>query len=215
MSRRKDNPLAGIPLSGTLNFQFWVPGRPQPKARHRVAARGGKAFAFNDPRNQTRESYIRECCLLALEKFPLKDHFPIPANGYAVRAAIYALYPPAANWYPGLRYTKKPDWDNIGKLPWDALSGRDSGRPQLLFLDDQIIDSCPVHKAYWDPRDDHPWGPGYPKEPGTLICMEVQPQLRNPALAPAGLFVCLNCGRDDFTGEKQWKTHTRRCVDSL
>ena len=216
MSKREKYVFDVDPVTSPFKFSFWVPGTPRPKHRARAgASAGGKAFMRDDPRNKMAETYIRECCEDALVDSPYRKHFPLNNKGAIVVGRVYALYPPPAHWFPGMPYLRKPDRDNIDKLPWDALSGKSSGRPPLIMQDDQIVIDGRCVKAFWDPRPGM-WGPGYPKEPGTLVVIHVFPVPRDPSLAPAGMFICPGCGRDDFKNESGWKAHSKRCkVDSV
>lgn len=198
-------------LDRQVVFEFFVPGDPKSKARARAGlSKGGKVFMRDDPRNGPRESYIRECCAAALEVSSVKDYFPISASGGYITSEVYALFNPPNHWFPGLPMTRKPDFDNLGKLVWDALSGRHTGRPPMVAQDDQIISDCRVQKMYWDPRPD--LHPNYPKEPGTLVVVRAFPIPRHPSLAPPGVLVCPTCGNDEFKTPSGLTAHTRRCA---
>ena len=85
---------------------------------------------------------MRECCKTALSA-------PFPPD-MALRCEIFAAFPLAASDSKPkrrrklsglLKPTKKPDWDNIGKIVCDALNG-------VAYHDDAQITYSVVKKRY-------------------------------------------------------------------
>ena len=123
---------------------FTIPGPPKGKARPRIVRRYGKSLAYTPYATQAYEElvrvrYLQEAGGAAMLKGPLEivitAKFPIP------KSASRAQREKMLGWkaFP----TKKPDWDNIGKIVCDALNG-------LAYHDDARVVSAHVRKEYTD-----------------------------------------------------------------
>lgn len=120
---------------------FTIPGKPRAWQRARLAKRG--CHHFTDDKTRTAKSDIAWAFNAARPshvhrwsgpvRLCVTAYFPIPVNTpKAIRSAMEA----GNVWYP-----HKSDWDNIGKLPSDALNG-------IAYIDDgQIVDGR-VRKYY-------------------------------------------------------------------
>lgn len=113
---------------------FSIPGAPQGKARSRTV--------FNGKRTYTPEKTVNYEALVKLSYQQAAGGLFLGA-GVPVRVRIDAYYDTPKseskkklrNMLAGLLFpTKKPDWDNIGKIVCDALNG-------IAWKDDaQIVD---------------------------------------------------------------------------
>lgn len=122
---------------------FEIPGAPEGKARPRVLRCGR---AYTPQRTRVYEDLVRSCYESAIMGVKQgKD-----GGGDAFRVEIYAYYPipqsaskrkKTAMEAGELLPTKKPDWDNVGKIVCDALNG-------CAWKDDSQIVDAVVHKRY-------------------------------------------------------------------
>ena len=119
---------------------FTIPGAPSGKGRPRFNGRTGRTYTPQKTRDY--EETVRECCKKALSA-------PFPPD-IALRCEIFAAFPVApSDSKPKrqrklaglLKPTKKPDWDNIGKIVCDALNG-------IAYHDDSQITCAVVKKRY-------------------------------------------------------------------
>jgi Holliday junction resolvase RusA-like endonuclease len=117
---------------------FTVPGTPIGKARPRITKHG----AYTPEKTVIAEDTIRRAynsSILFGADIPLRlcvdAFFPIPqSKSERVKGEMLKGF---------IRPTKKPDWDNIGKLVSDALN-------QVAYYDDKQIVECTVRKFYSD-----------------------------------------------------------------
>lgn len=127
-------------------YYFIIPGEPKAKGRPRVARCGPGGFVkmYSPKKTVEYENLIR---LFFAKEHPLAK----PLEG-AIRMEISAYFsiPKSkskrvkADMLRGvLEPTKRPDWDNIGKLFADALCG-------IAFRDDAQICEAIVMKHYSD-----------------------------------------------------------------
>ena len=122
--------------------QFTVPGKPVGKARPRFT-RAGHTYT---PGNTTEyEARVRAEYARQTQNFRFPDGVP-------VKVQICAHYPiPASTSRKNtermltgeIAPIKKPDWDNIGKIICDSLSG-------VAHKDDAQINRATVWKLYGD-----------------------------------------------------------------
>lgn len=123
-----------------MTVTFTIPGAPSGKERPRFNGRTGRTYTPQKTRDY--EETVRECCKEALDA-------PFPPDA-AIRCEIFAAFPLlASDSKPKrrrkladlLKPTKKPDWDNIGKIVCDALNG-------VAYHDDSQITCAVVKKRY-------------------------------------------------------------------
>lgn len=129
---------------------FSIPGAPQGKARPKVVRQGAFSKAYTPEKTVNYEALVKLSYQQAAGGLFL-------GAGVPVRVRIDAYYDTPKseskkklrNMLAGLLFpTKKPDWDNIGKIICDALNG-------IAWKDDaQIVDGR-VLKHYSEvPRTD-------------------------------------------------------------
>lgn len=122
--------------------RFVIPGAPEGKARPRFTGRG---VAYTPAKTRAYETRVREAWeALGEQPFPgavvvrCYAYYPIPKSG-TKKATLQKL----ANL---ILPTKKPDWDNIGKIVCDALNG-------LAWADDsQVTDGRVIKRYAAEPR---------------------------------------------------------------
>ena len=121
-----------------MSVTITIPGQPFGKQRHRVAAMGGKARAFNTAKNQRFEAVVQAIAA---------PHFPQPIEG-PVRLFIFATFEPAASWSRKKRdehlhrpHTQKPDLDNVAKAIKDGLN-------RIAWADDSQVAELVVRKVW-------------------------------------------------------------------
>lgn len=191
-----------LPLPHSVQFSFWVAGKPMAKPRAiPMVSSGGKPFAMTTRDAVERELYVRDAFMnWASNNQCLVPYLPV-VEGHA-RIEVLALCVPAAkNWFPGKRHAKPPDGDNLLKMIKDSLGGRGSGRPSLVWRDDAVVDDSRIIKAYWDATVEDP---RYPREPGTCVTIWLSPRQRDP-----NLWWCDYC-TSGFKTEAGLKIHVGR-----
>lgn len=121
-------------------MKFVIPGEPQGKARHRMMRNG---HTYTPEPTVTYENWVKQCFILSAKKERLegqteahiKAFFSIPkSTSKSKREKMLS---------GEIRPTKKPDWDNIGKIVCDALN-------KLAYDDDSSIVDGRVQKFYSD-----------------------------------------------------------------
>lgn len=118
-----------------------IPGEPVAKARPRVTRAG---ITYTPAKTVNYETLVKELFHVA---YP--DHRPLDVP---VKMLIEAYFTIPASWSKkkkqqalggAIRPTKRPDWDNLGKLVSDALNG-------LAYRDDAQIVEATAAKYYSD-----------------------------------------------------------------
>lgn len=125
----------------TKCISFTILGKPMGKARPRVTRRG---FAYTPAPTVIYENLVKTCFAAEAEK----QHWEMADGEIDVGIHAYFEIPKSTSknkklemMRGNIRPTKKPDWDNIGKIICDAING-------IAYHDDsQIVDAC-VHKSY-------------------------------------------------------------------
>ena len=121
-----------------INLTFAIPGDPVPWARARLS--GGRHYTAPKV-----AAYKRAVALMAQASMSGQS----PAAG-PVAISMRAVFTPPASWSARKRAqalageihpTGKPDWDNLGKIVSDALSG-------VAYVDDAQVVRASVEKAY-------------------------------------------------------------------
>lgn len=123
-------------------MKFVIEGQPVGKGRPRFARRGKFVQTYNPQKTQDYEkevvvAFLRQCKDVADKCY-----------GKEVKMKIWAYFEPIKsiskkkyNELIGQAVTKKPDWDNIGKIISDSLNG-------VAYKDDSQISSVEVYKRY-------------------------------------------------------------------
>lgn len=121
-----------------MNFTFTIPGEPQGKARPRFAGK----HTYTQPKTAAYEELVRFCY-----REQGGGCFPKGAPLHVTISAAFAV-PTSdskrkrqAKLRGEMLPTKRPDWDNIGKIVCDALNG-------VAWHDDAQIVSAYVQKTY-------------------------------------------------------------------
>ena len=120
---------------------FTVQGEPFGKQRPRHSRVSGTTYTPKETKAHEkliRQEYARQC---SGKRFPdgaplrlyVEAHMGIPKNTSKARRTAMLI--------KAVRPTKKPDWDNIGKLVCDALNG-------VAYDDDRCICEARVIKLY-------------------------------------------------------------------
>lgn len=122
-------------------IRFSVPGEPVGKARPRFTKNG---HAYTTDKTRSYEAIVKLCAIKAMKgkklltgaiSLSVTAFFPIPKScTKAVRAKALS---------GELRHTKKPDWDNVGKIISDAMNG-------VVYADDAKVSHAIVDKRYSD-----------------------------------------------------------------
>ena len=130
-------------------IKFFVPGKPQGKARARTFynPRLGRSISMTPDNTVLYENLIKECCMNNMSDEQKKHD-----DQAALTLYITALYAPVKSTSKKQRErmlrdeilpTKKPDIDNIVKVVADALNG-------VAYRDDTQIVKIIAEKHYSD-----------------------------------------------------------------
>lgn len=126
-------------------IEFEVPGEPMGKGRARtVRLKNGMSHSYTPDKTTSYESLIKLCFINAVgaDFIPMTGIFQIDIQAYMAAPAnkpkqwkVLALLDRV------IMPTKKPDWDNIGKIVSDALN-------KIAYRDDAAIVDGRVRKFY-------------------------------------------------------------------
>jgi Holliday junction resolvase RusA-like endonuclease len=131
-----------------VQFEFFVRGKPQGKARPRVTRFG----TYTPKQTKDYEQSVRVAFWKATDNIKKQPTMPLFDNDVCVSAEIVAYYEIPKSWNKKkraaaiegrLRPTVKPDTDNIAKIILDSLNG-------LAYHDDKQVVECKVSKWYGD-----------------------------------------------------------------
>jgi Holliday junction resolvase RusA-like endonuclease len=129
-----------------MKVKFTVPGEPQGKGRARtVRLKNGKAHTYTPDATAVYENliiveYQRQA---GGRKFPDGEMIDLRIIAYYAIPASSPKKKKALMEGGGMRPTKLPDWDNIGKVVSDALNG-------IAYRDDKQVVDAQVRKFYSD-----------------------------------------------------------------
>lgn len=119
-------------------IRFSIPGEPVAKGRPRFA--NGHAFTPNKTR--AYEEIVRLHAMQAMRgKKMLTGPIGIRVTAYFSIPKNFTKTKREQAISGALRHTKKPDWDNVGKIVSDALNG-------VVFSDDAKVSRAIVEKRY-------------------------------------------------------------------
>ena len=123
--------------------RFSIPGSPFGKQRPRVVTRGNFSKAYTPEKTVSYENLVKFMYQNAAKDFMFPD-----GTQLCVEITAYYEVPKstskkkAAEMLAGtIRPTKKPDFDNIGKIICDSLN-------KIAYHDDSAIVDAEVHKYY-------------------------------------------------------------------
>lgn len=124
-------------------IKFTIPGQPFGKQRPRVVNRGGFSKAYTPKETVSYENLVKICWSDAAHGFKFPDDAMLN-----VQIAAYYAIPKSTSKKKRqmmlehrLRPTKKPDFDNIGKIICDSLN-------LIAYHDDSSIVEAQVRKLY-------------------------------------------------------------------
>jgi Holliday junction resolvase RusA-like endonuclease len=131
-----------------VEFEFFIKGKPQGKARPRVTRHG----TYTPQTTKDYEEWVKASFWQAYHSFKKKPSIPLFKADECVCAEITAYFEVTKSWSKKkraaaiegrLRPTVKPDTDNIAKIIFDSLNG-------LAYHDDKQVVRCNVDKWYGD-----------------------------------------------------------------
>ena len=126
----------------TFIVTFGVDGLPVGKGRPRFARVGKFVQTYSDKKTVAWEDQVRAAAQKAMG--------PTDILETPVTLALYFRLPIPQSWSKKRQeaaknqlesYTKKPDWDNLGKAVSDALNG-------VIYKDDSQVVSAHIRKVY-------------------------------------------------------------------
>ena len=118
-------------------IKLTIPGEPCAKQRPRL----GKGYTYTPQKTVNYETLVRELYILQNFRQKLDGELVMTVRAYFTIPKS-ASKKKAADMVAGrIRPTKRPDWDNVGKIISDALNG-------LAYHDDSQIVSATVEKWY-------------------------------------------------------------------
>ena len=123
-----------------MQAEFTIPGEPFGKQRPRHSRASGTTYT-------PRETKLHEQLIQWEFRKQCRDRFPEGAQVRVIITAVMSIpkstpkYRRADMLSGKIRPTKKPDWDNIGKLVCDALNG-------VAYDDDKCVCEAVVRKFY-------------------------------------------------------------------
>ena len=122
---------------------FFVPGKPVAKGRPRATVVGGHARMYTPERTARYEEVVSREYIAQCGNTVFQAGTPL-----AVQIIAYMPTPKSTSKVKRekmlrgeIPYTKKPDWDNIGKIICDALNG-------VAWYDDAQVVRATVSKQY-------------------------------------------------------------------
>ena len=124
-----------------MKITLTVPGEPQGKERPRFNPKGGQPYTPSNTADYERMVVLIYRSKFGTAKFPDNAQLDMRVRAYFTIPASDSKKKQAQKAQGDIRPTKKPDWDNIGKIISDSLNG-------VAYRDDsQIVDSQ-VRKFY-------------------------------------------------------------------
>lgn len=138
--------MAQQPCKGGINTEvkFTIPGTPMGKGRPKFARRGKFTTTYTPETTANYENLVQlyfgqetrnSVLLIGAIKVDIVAYFPIPKSTSKKKADLMRT--------GTIKPTKKPDFDNIGKIICDALNG-------IAYHDDSAIVDGRVQKFYSD-----------------------------------------------------------------
>lgn len=128
-----------------MQIRFTVPGQPFGKQRPRIVSRGNFSQAYTPKEtvnyeNLVKYSYMEQAIGYV---FPAETQLSVEITAYYAIPKSTSKKKAAEMLAGNIRPTKKPDFDNIGKIICDSLN-------TIAYHDDSAIVEAQVHKFYSD-----------------------------------------------------------------
>lgn len=124
---------------------FTIFGDPQGKARAKtVRMKNGYSHSYTPEKSVSYENLVKLCFRdeVGDDFIPMKGMFQVDIKAYMnIPTSKPKVWKSLALVEKVIRPTKKPDWDNIGKIICDALNG-------IAYKDDSAIVDGRVRKFY-------------------------------------------------------------------
>lgn len=119
-------------------ISFSIPGEPVAKGRPRFA----NGHAYTPAKTRIYEETVRLHAIHAMRgKKMLTGAISLRVTAYFPTPKSFTRAKTEQAISGSLLHTKKPDWDNIGKIVSDALNG-------VVYPDDAVIADATVSKRY-------------------------------------------------------------------
>ena len=126
-----------------MKVRFTIPGEPHAKARPRFNSKTGNTYTPDDTVEYERLVVLAYRGKFGNLKFPDKTPLDLRVRAYFSVPASDSKKKRIQKTQGAIRPTKKPDWDNIGKIIADSLNG-------VAYHDDTQIVDAQVRKFYSD-----------------------------------------------------------------
>jgi len=120
-------------------MKFIIPGEPKAKGRHRTS----NGHSYTPDNTVLYENWIKQCYLQASNKERLEGQIEAHIKAFFSIPKSTSKKKREQMLSGEIRPTKKPDWDNIGKVVCDALN-------KLAYHDDSGVVDGIVRKFYSD-----------------------------------------------------------------
>lgn len=121
-------------------MKFTVPGEPKGKARHRTTKTG---HTYTPQATVDYENWVKQCYTATEHKERLEGQIEAHITAFFSVPKSASKTKREKMLSGEIRPTKKPDWDNIGKIVCDSLN-------DLAYKDDSHIVTGSVKKFYSD-----------------------------------------------------------------
>ncbi|MFA5307490.1 MAG: RusA family crossover junction endodeoxyribonuclease [Candidatus Babeliales bacterium] len=120
-------------------IKLLIPGQPCAKQRPRVC----EGYTYTPVKTVNYETFVKELYVIGNYAKQLEGALQMTVRAYLSIPKSTSKKDTALMCAGRIRPTKKPDWDNVGKIISDALNG-------LAYRDDSQIVDARVEKWYSD-----------------------------------------------------------------
>lgn len=126
-----------------MQVRFTIPGAPFGKQRPRVVSRGNFSKAYTPKETVSYENLVKYSYMEQAQGviFPAEAQLSVEITAYYTIPKSASKKKMAEMLAGTIRPTKKPDFDNIGKIICDSLN-------TIAYHDDSAIVEAQVHKYY-------------------------------------------------------------------
>ena len=128
-----------------MQVSFTIYGQPFGKQRPRVVSRGGFSKAYTPVETVNYENLVKYAYMEQAKgvKFSDEEQLSVEITAYYAIPKSTSKKKASAMLTQTIRPTKKPDFDNIGKIICDSLN-------TIAYHDDSAIVEAQIHKYYSD-----------------------------------------------------------------